>query len=257
MKLKIAIIQFDIVWEDIKKNLTIIESKLKHINDDVDLIILPEMFLTGFSMNVAKNAVFIDGEEISKIKEWAATKNMAIMGSLAINRKNKIFNTAIFVEPNGKVTAYNKRHLFRMGGEEKYFVAGNQRVVIEYLGVRIMPLICYDLRFPIWSRNKNDYDLLVYVANWPASRQKVWDTLLCARAIENQTYVVGVNRIGKGEGIYYTGGSKVVDFKGDEVFCISGTIQNIKVIELNFEKQNIFRSKFPTYLDADRFEISP
>ena len=257
MKLKIAIIQFDIVWEDIKKNLTIIESKLKHINDDVDLIILPEMFLTGFSMNVAKNAVYMDGDEISKVKEWAATKNMAIMGSLAINKNDKIYNTAIFVEPNGKVKTYSKRHLFRMGGEEKYFVPGDQRVVIEYLGVRIMPLICYDLRFPVWSRNKNDYDLLVYVANWPASRQKVWDTLLCARAIENQTFVVGVNRVGDGDGIFYSGGSKVVDYKGDDFCCVDVLTQDITVCELNFEKQNIFRSKFPTYLDADSFKIIP
>lgn len=257
MKLKIAIIQFDIVWEDIKENLNIIESKLALINDDVDLVILPEMFLTGFTMNVAKSAILIDGEEISQIKKWAQIKNVAIMGSLAIEKQSKVYNTAIFVEPTGTISSYNKRHLFRMGGEEKFFEPGDQRIIIEFQGVRILPLICYDLRFPVWSRNQNDYDLLVYMANWPASRQKVWDTLLSARAIENQTYVIGVNRIGDGGSVHYTGGSKVVDFKGDEVVCVNSIKLDTEIIELSFDKQNDFRTKFPTYLDADRFKILP
>ena len=255
MNLNIAIIQYDIVWESIDENIRFLESKFNEIEDSVDLIILPEMFLTGFSMNVNANAVDIKGKEVNWLIKWAKTKKTAILGSLAIKDCDNVYNSALFVHPDGLISQYNKRHLFRMGGEEKYYTKGTERNVITYKGIRILPLICYDLRFPVWSRNRNDYDLLIYVANWPASRQKVWDVLLPARAIENQCYTIGVNRVGEGGNVKYIGGSKVFDFKGDILSDLDCESQGIGEVKINFEQQILFRKKFPAYLDADNFSI--
>lgn len=255
MILTVAIIQYDIVWENVEANKIYLESIFNKLDDSVDIVILPEMFLTGFSMNVAKTSMEIDGEEINWIKAWSKKKNVVILGSLAIKNNDKVYNSALFVEPDGLIHQYNKRHLFRMGEENKSFTQGVERIVVNYKGIRILPLICYDLRFPVWSRNQNDYDLLIYMANWPASRQQVWDILLPARAIENQSYTIGVNRVGDGDGLLYIGGSKVVDYKGNIVADIQSQMQKVEVIQLDFNNQGIFRKKFPSFLDSDEFSI--
>ncbi len=255
MEFKIAIIQYDIQWELIKENMKFLESLFNKIDSSIDLVILPEMFLTGFSMNVDRNSVELEGEEITWLKEQSQKKDVAILGSLAVKENGKVFNRALFIQPDGHIEQYNKRHLFRMGGEDNYYSKGIVRTVIVYKNIRILPQICYDLRFPVWSRNKNDYDLLIYMANWPASRQKVWDILLPARAIENQSYTIGVNRVGKGGGLDYVGGSKVIDFKGDFVCCLEDQSNIMEIVSIDIEKQDAFRKKFPAYLDSDTFSI--
>ncbi len=255
MTLTIAIVQYDIVWENIRENQIHLEAIFNKIEDSVDLIVLPEMFLTGFSMNVRKNALEIDGDEIRWLKEWAKNKNTAFLGSLAIKSGSKVYNSALFINPDGELISYNKRHLFRMGREDKYYTKGTERIVISYKGVRILPQVCYDLRFPVWSRNRNDYDLLIYMANWPGSRQNVWDILLPARAIENQSYTIGVNRIGEGGKLLYNGGSKVIDYKGVEVLSMLNEQEEFKLITIDLKKQQLFREKFPAYQDADNFLI--
>ncbi len=255
MEFKIAIIQYDIQWELIKENMEFLESLFNKFVSSIDLVILPEMFLTGFSMNVDSNSIELEGEEVAWLKEQSKKKNVAILGSLAVKENGKVFNRALFIQPDGNVVQYNKRHLFRMGGEDKYYTNGIERTVITYKNIRILPQICYDLRFPVWSRNKNDYDLLIYMANWPASRQKVWDILLPARAIENQSYTIGVNRVGNGGGLGYIGGSKVVDFKGDIVCDLEDQFNIMEIVSIDIEKQDAFRKKFPVYLDSDNFSI--
>ncbi len=255
MKLNIAIIQLDIIWENIQQNLDVLESMFNELDDSIDLVLLPEMFLTGFSMNIEQIAVSIDGVEVVKLKEWSKKKNLAILGSLAVKKNDKVYNSALFIKPNGEITIYNKRHLFRMGEEDNYFEKGDHRTIVDFKGIRIMPQICYDLRFPVWSRNRNDYDLLVYMANWPGSRQKVWNVLLEARAIENQSYTVGINRVGEGGGIKYLGGSKLVDYKGIVVKDLELNSNAYCVLQLDINKQNNFRTKFPAHQDSDEFNI--
>ncbi|MCW3804919.1 amidohydrolase [Plebeiibacterium marinum] len=255
MKLDIVIIQLDIDWEDFDANQRKVESLINDCEEGVDLVLLPEMFLSGFSMDVNRIAVKEDGDEVRWLKKCARKKGVAIMGSLAVKTGDEVYNSALFVNPLGEVFTYNKRHLFRMGGESKRFSKGDKRVVIEYKGVKILPLICYDLRFPVWSRNQNDYDVIIYMANWPRSRHEVWDVLLRARAIENQSYVIGVNRIGTGGGIFYSGGSKLIDFKGDVCLDMDESMMISEKISIDINKKNSFKDEFPVYLDSDLFNI--
>ncbi len=251
--MKVAIIQQDIAWEDAGKNKVVIEQLFSEMNMEVDLVVLPEMFLTGFSMNTAKTACSIESENIKWLKKLSSERNVAILGSLAIEDKHHIYNRALFIHPDGKLDFYDKKHLFTMGDETQFFSPGNQRVIINYKGVRIMPLICYDLRFPVWSRNNNEYDLLVYMANWPEARRNVWDVLLKARAIENQCYVIGVNRVGNGGGVQYNGGTVFIDFKGDVSADLNEVSNAFEIVNVNIEELNKFRVKFPVLLDADYF----
>ena len=195
--LQIAIIQTDILWEDIEGNLKKFSKLISTIDQSVDLIVLPEMFSTGFSMRSNEMAESMDGKAVLWMKEMASSTNACITGSVIIKDMGKNYNRLIWATPNGEVSHYDKRHLFRMSKEQEHFSAGEKKLIVELKGWKICPLICYDLRFPVWARNKENYELLIYVANWPAPRKKVWETLLQARAIENISYVVGVNRIGE------------------------------------------------------------
>ena len=256
--LRISLLQTAIVWEDKRKNLDHLHSQLKTLRGTTDLVVLPEMFSTGFTMNSASLAEPVTGETITLLKQWASNYELAIAGSYIASEDHAFYNRAFFITPGEDTYFYDKRHLFRMGDEPHYFSAGNKRIIIPYLGWNICILICYDLRFPAWSRNiKNEYDLLLYVANWPASRQKVWDTLLPARALENMSYVCGVNRIGTdGNDLSYTGGSVLYSPKGKLLASIPENKENTITTEINLTSLQEFREKFPVWKDADVFEIS-
>ncbi len=276
MNLKITIIQSELHWENVDKNLAMFTEKIASIKEETDLIILPEMFTTGFTMNSAQFAETISGKTIQWMKKQAKNKNAAIAGSIIIADEGKYYNQLIWATPDGKIQSYNKRHLFRMAGENQYYSAGTERLIVDWKGWKICPLVCYDLRFPVWSRNtplptppKGEslpslwegsgmgYECLIYVANWPEARKEPWSKLLEARAIENQVYVVGVNRVGvDGKQMIYSGNSAVIDPKGN-VMCNIPEHQNfIQTIELNRQELEDFREKFPVGLDGDDFEIN-
>lgn len=253
-KLKIALIQEDLAWEDSSANLRLFK---KHIDqfENIDLIVLPEMFNTGFSMNPEQVAQSNDGAAIKWMKNLALEHNTSLMGSVAVKEKDKFYNRFVMSYPCSDVKWYDKRHLFRMGGEHDVYSQGANSVIFKYFGWRIRPLVCYDLRFPVWSRNRNDYDMLVYVANWPAARAEVWETLLKARAIENQCYVIGVNRVGEdGRGIKYNGGTMVIDSKGRIMEKLDDK-PGIITATLDLSELKVFREQFPVGLDADEFKV--
>lgn len=263
--MNIVLVQPDIIWESPEENLKQLNELLDSIGDNPDLIVLPEMFTTGFSMNSEKLALPPENPVIGWMKGKATQLGSAITGSLIIadelpsgtkksSASKKYFNRLIFIDDRGKMSFYDKRHLFQMGGEGDHFSAGEKRLILNYKGWRICPLICYDLRFPVWSRNREEYDLLIYVANWPAVRSEVWNTLLKARAIENQAWVVAVNRTGKdGEEIEYIGESQVIDPKGKLVHK-SDDKSGITEVNVSFEELDNFRMKFPAWKDRDHFE---
>jgi len=255
-ELKIACIQSDLAWEDADKNLDMFASEFKVVPEDTELIILPEMFSTGFSMKTEKLAEKMNGRSFAWLKEQAIKINKVIIGSLIIDDNNEYYNRLFVMFPDGNYEYYDKRHLFRMGNEHKHYSAGNKRLVFQYKNWRICPLTCYDLRFPVWSRNQNDYDLLIYIANWPESRRVVWEKLLPARAIENQVYVVGVNRVGEdGEGLSYAGDTMIINPRGEIMVKSKEKTQQIIHGDLSLDKLNQFREKFPVGLDADKFKI--
>ena len=255
-ELKIACIQSDLAWEDADKNLDMFASEFKVVPEDTDLIILPEMFSTGFSMKTEKLAEKMNGRSFEWLKEQATKINKVIIGSLIIADNNDYYNRLFVMFPDGNYEYYDKRHLFRMGNEHKHYSAGNKRLVFQYKNWRICPLTCYDLRFPVWSRNQNDYDLLIYIANWPESRRVVWEKLLPARAIENQVYVAGVNRVGEdGEGLSYAGDTMIINPRGEIMVKSKEKTQQIIHGDLSLDKLNQFREKFPVGLDADKFKI--
>lgn len=254
-KLNLTIVQSDLVWENVDANLQHFTKQLENI-EQTDLIILPEMFNTGFSMNSKNLAEKEDGKSINWLINLAKEKQSAVIASLIIEDNGQFFNRLYFVHPDGKLRFYNKRHLFRMANEHNYYTAGTESIIINYKGWRIKPLICYDLRFPVWSRNKNDYDLLIYVANWPERRNEVWKTLLKARAIENQAFVAGVNRVGTdGNNVIFSGDSSVINPYGKKISSIQEHEEKNEKIELDLNVLNDFRDKFPVHLDADIFDI--
>lgn len=253
--LRITIVQADILWENVAANCEKYEAALAEI-DETDLIIFPEMFTTGFSMNAHLFAESIDDSSVLWMKKVAEQKNAAVLGSLIIEEKHRFFNRAVWVFPNGDLEIYDKRHLFTMGQETAHYSPGTTRTIINYKGWKICPLICYDLRFPVWARNTDEYDLLVYVANWPSSRRRAWENLLVARAIENQCYCVGVNRCGTdGNGVVYCGNSAFVEAKGHAQFL--GNNEEIRSFELSYTDLHRFRKKFPVLNDRDRFQWLP
>jgi len=253
--LSIALVQFDIAWEQIDRNLEKLELMVASLEHDIDLIVFPETFNSGFATASLMMAETADGKTIRWMKELAVIKNCAVCGSLFIKEENKYFNRFCWVESNGNSYFYDKRHLFSMGGEDKLFTRGNKSLVIEYKGWKIFPQVCYDLRFPVWSRNINSYDLMINVANWPDARRKVWKTLLKARAIENQSYVVAVNRIGiDGNHIGYSGSSMVINPKGMIVFKANRS-ELIETVQLDYQFLYDFRKKFDTLKDGDKFTI--
>ncbi len=255
--LKVAYLQIDLHWQQPDKNREMIEAKLAEVPDDTELLVLPEMFLTGFSMAPETSADPWDGTTANWLLALAKQYGMAICGSIAVDLQDDYRNRFLFVTPEGTMTRYDKRHLFTMGDEDKHYQPGENRVLIHYRGWRILPIICYDLRFPVWCRNHDEYDLMICVANWPASRRNAWRTLLQARAIENQCYVVGVNRVGvDGQGLKYSGDSLLVDFKGDLLQDSAPGEVYIGCGELNLPELRAFKDKFPAYRDADSFSLS-
>ena len=253
--LKIVGIQSELHWEDIDANLAMFDSKIDSIFEPVDLIILPETFSTGFSMN-QEIAETMNGKSATWISKKAIEKNCCIIGSVFIQENDKYFNRMLVAKIDGEILTYDKRHLFTFGEEDKYFSAGEKRLVFELKGWKICPLICYDLRFPVWSRNNEEIDLYLYVANWPAVRSKAWDKLLQARAIENVSYVVGINRIGYDDtNKHYGGNSAFIDYLGEPIFSFPLDKNHIEITSLNKKNLINFRAKFPALTDADNFEI--
>lgn len=255
-KLNVSCIQTELAWENIDQNLKQFSDKLNQVSEDTELIILPEMFTTGFTMNAQEMAEAMDGKSFCWMKEQSSKHNKIIIGSIIIKEDKKYYNRCISMFPNGEYYTYDKGHLFRMEKENKDFTKGKSKTIFKYNDWRVCTLICYDLRFPIWSRNRDEYDLLIYIACWPESRREVWNTLLKARAIENQTYVIGVNRIGNdGEGITYSGDTVVINPKGQIITQANDYKDEIINAELSLDELKQFREKFPVTLDADNFKI--
>jgi len=254
--MKVALIQTALIWENPLANRNHFEQKFDEIEGDVDLIVLPEMFTSGFTMNPKAVSETMQGETISWLQHLAKIKNCAITGSLVIEENGKYFNRLVFVFPSGEMQHYDKRHLFSLAGEDKTYTKGKNKLIIDYKGFKICLLICYDLRFPVFSRNTEDYDLLIYVANWPKPRINAWDTLLKARAIENMSYVIGVNRIGQdNNGYEYPGHSQVVDLLGN--YLIEPQ-ESDSVYITTLHKKNVLetREKFGFLKDKDTFTVS-
>ena len=254
--MKVALIQSSLFWEDPKANRNNFEEKINAISEKVDLIVLPEMFTSGFTMNPKDVCEAMDGETVLWLKLIAKAKNSAITGSLIIKENNNYYNRLVFVFPSGEIQFYNKRHLFTLAGEEKAYTAGKEKLIIDYLGFKICPLICYDLRFPVFSRNAEEYDVLLYVSNWPKPRINAWDALLKARAIENMSYTIGVNRVGiDNNKLEYNGHSQIIDFSGN--YILEPQV-NEDIYITTLHKNNLldFREKFGFLNDRDAFTVS-
>jgi omega-amidase len=255
--MKISIVQADLAWEDKRSNLERLTRMLGALSGTTGLVILPEMFNTGFSYNVAGLAEEQGAETFQWMQEMAVSGNFAICGSFMVKENGRYFNRWLFADPGQNVHTYDKRHLFGPGGENRCFTAGTVRTVFAYREVRICPTVCYDLRFPVWSRNRNDYDLLINSANWPESRRDVWLTLLKARAIENQCYVSGANRVGvDGKGISYRGESVIYGPKGEVLTLAGQDTECVISAEIQMQDLKDFRLKFPVMNDADDFNIN-
>lgn len=251
--LTIALLQQEIVPNDPQQNLDTFAHAMKDLHA-CDLIILPEVFTTGFCSNARQYAEKVNGVAYQWMAEQARTLNAVVTGSLVLKEGDAHFNRLVWMRPDGTYTHYDKRHLFRMAGEHERYASGNERVLVELNGWRILPLICYDLRFPVWSRNRNDYDFAFYVANWPSARALHWNRLLQARAIENLSYVAGVNRVGMDEKHqHYSGDSSVYSSTGEVVF--QSQEAGAFVVELYADKLKAHRESFPAYMDADEFDI--
>jgi omega-amidase len=253
--LSVSIIQAELHWHDPERNREQFAVAIQSIDQPTDLIVLPEMFTTGFTMEADAHAEDMDGKSIAWMREMAVASNASICGSLIIEEDGKHYNRFVQVPPQGDLTTCDKRHLFRLADEQHHFAAGTERVTFELNGFRICPMVCYDLRFPVWSRNRSDYDVLLYVANWPSRRHFAWETLLRARAIENLSYVVGVNRNGiDGNELPYIGGSCVVDFLGADLADLQDQ-NGIATVTLDKQAISAFRERFAFDKDADEFTL--
>ena len=271
--LKVTIIQTSLHWENVDANLQHFTEKLNAIKEETDLIVLPEMFTTGFAVEREKVAEVHGGKGLQWMQQKAKEKNCVITGSIAVKEnarpdepfgQGKLYNRLYWVKPDGTYQYYNKRHLFKMAGEHKHFTAGEEKINVELKGWKICPLICYDLRFPVWSSNKwnketnaADCDVLIYVANWPEVRSYPWKQLLIARAIENQSYLIGVNRIGEdGNKFPHSGDSSVINPRGEIISKIKAHEDTIETITLSKSYLEDFRKVFPVGSDADDFNLS-
>lgn len=257
--LAVSIIQSALFWEDKSRNLAMLEQKIMAINEKTNLVVLPEMFSTGFSMKPELMAEKMDGATIAWMKRIAISKKIILTGSTIVEEGGQYFNRLIWMLPNGSLGFYDKRHLFAFAGEDQHYTAGKKRLITSVNGWRVHLQICYDLRFPVWARQQSsetpEYDLLIYVANWPERRNHAWKTLLTARAIENQCYVIGVNRVGEdGNQIAHSGDSMIIDPLGNILFSKENE-EVVHSIELTKESLNEIRSKFPFWKDADHFHI--
>jgi omega-amidase len=258
--LTITTIQTNLHWEDKKANLQMLEEKINSIKEKTEIVVLPEMFTTGFSMNPAELAETMEGETVQWMKRVAAAKKIILTGSVIIEEGGHYFNRMIWMLPNGQYGVYDKRHRFAYAGEDDHYTAGTKRFIASVKGWKINLLVCYDLRFPVWARQQSqpegpEYDLLIYAANWPEKRVHAWKTLLQARAIENQCYVVGVNRVGKdANDFYYSGESMIADPMG-EVLYTKKDEEDIFTITLEKTHLQNVREKLPFLRDADSFQI--
>ena len=258
--LSITTIQTNIYWEDKMANLEMLEEKITGIKEKTEIVILPEMFSTGFSMKPEQLAETMEGETVQWMKKVAAKKKIILTGSIIIEEKGKYYNRLVWMLPNGQSGIYDKRHRFGYAGEDHYYTAGTKRLIASVKGWKINLQVCYDLRFPVWARQQlqpeaPEYDVLIYVANWPERRSHAWKILLQARAIENQCYVVGVNRVGKdGNDIYYSGDSMIIDPLG-EIRYTKKDEEDIVTIALDKTQLQTIREKLPFLKDADQFII--
>ncbi len=277
--LTITTIQTDLAWEDKAANLQQLEKKINSVEERTEIIVLPEMFSTGFTMQPQLFAETMEGETVGWMRSIAADRRIVLTGSIIIKEEEKYYNRLIWMLPNGDYGYYNKRHLFAYAGENEHYTAGNKRLIASVKGWKINLQVCYDLRFPVWARNRvfdsahtsaplsvggtspstslrvPEYDVLIYVANWPEKRSHAWKTLLCARAIENQCYVIGVNRVGRdGNNINHSGNSLVIDPLG-EVLYHKADEEDIFTIELEKERLEEVRTKFPFWKDGDVFKL--
>jgi omega-amidase len=259
--LSVTIIQTDIHWEDKRANLELFEQKIFSIKEKTEIVVLPEMFSTGFSMKPELLAETMDEETLQWMKRIATTKKIILTGSVIIKEAGNYYNRLIWMLPNGDCGYYDKRHLFAYAEEDEHYTRGNKRLIASVKGWKINLLVCYDLRFPIWARQQvqteePEYDVLIYVANWPERRVHAWKTLLQARAIENQCYVVGVNRVGNdGNNIHYSGESMIVDPLGEVIYTKKDE-EDIVTITLDQSHLNKIREKFPFWKDADQFRLT-
>ena len=257
MSFRLSIVQQPLAWHDAPANRAHFASVLAPLAGATDLVILPEMFTTGFTMKPQEFAEPADGETRAWLLEQARALDAAVGGSVAVNDGGRYYNRFMLALPGGPTYWYDKRHLFRMAGEHRKYDGGSHALIIEWRGIRLCPLVCYDLRFPVWSRRRPelDYDLLIYSANWPAARRLAWTTLLRARAIENQAFVAGVNRVGDdGNGISHVGDSVVLDFTGQPLVELNDKPQ-VVTVPLDLEASRAWRDKFPAHLDADAFTL--
>ena len=253
--LVVAGVQCALSWEDAVSNRKRIGKRLESLDRAVDIIILPEMFTTGFSMRPQPVAEKMDGTTAEWMRSCAMKYDAIITGSVIIEENGKYFNRMLWITPDGGVEYYDKRHLFSLAGEDELYAAGQEIKIVEFKGWRINLNICYDLRFPVWSRNTSNYDCIIYVANWPVPRIQAWSTLIRARAIENQCYVIGINRIGTDENDnVYNGHSAIIDMEG-KYLVQAGEEETILYSSLNKSGLTEFRGKFPFYRDADAFEL--
>jgi predicted amidohydrolase len=253
--MKVALVQSSIVWENPKSNRNFYEEKIHALTEQVDLIVLPEMFTTGFTMNPSVVAETMQGETVQVLQSLAKAKKCAITGSLIINEGKNFFNRLVFVFPNGELQFYDKRHLFTLAGEDKVYTSGKEKLIVDYLGWKICPLVCYDLRFPVFARNTENYDLLLYLANWPKPRINAWDILIKARSVENMCYTIGVNRVGlDSNNLEYIGHSQVVDYLGNSILEPQES-EAVFIVELNKDKMLETRKKLGFLNDLDSFEI--
>lgn len=254
--LQIALLQLDLKWESPALNREMISVEIEKLSDAVDLIVLPEMFTTGFTMNAEALAEKSDGLTFKWLQDKAKQKNAAITGSIIVSENGHYYNRLFFVFPNGNFKIYDKRHTFTLAKEDLTYTAGEERLIVEYRNWRICPLICYDLRFPVWARNTEDYDLLIYVANWPEKRISAWDALLKARAIENMSYCVGVNRTGfDGNGHKYPGHTSAYDALGEPL--MDNFQDKVASFELELKKEHLqnTRDKLKFLEDRDQFSL--
>lgn len=258
--LSITTIQTNLIWEDKAANLYALEQKINSIQNPTEIVVLPEMFSTGFSMQPSLFAETMEGETLNWMKKVSIQNKIILTGSIIIEEEGKYYNRLIWMLPNGECGYYDKRHLFAFGQEDKFYNAGNKRLIAQVKGFKINLQVCYDLRFPVWARQQNksggmEYDVLIYIANWPEKRSHAWKTLLCARAIENQCYVVGVNRVGTdGNNIYHSGNSLVIDPLGQVLYHMPDD-EDVSTVTISKDYLNEVREKFPFWKDGDEFSL--
>ena len=256
-ELSISIIQSHLHWEDPIANRTLFTDKIDSIDQSTDLIVLPEMFTTGFSMNATNLAESHEGKTLEWMQQIARAREAAITGSIIVSQDGNFYNRLFFVFPDGSYDYYDKKHTFTLAGEHRIYTAGTKKLLVDFHGWKICPLICYDLRFPVWARNTEDYDLLIYVANWPKKRIKAWDTLLQARAIENMSYCVGVNRVGPdGNDHEYVGHSAVYDLLGNQISNLTNDREFVETIHLSKDHIESTRKQLQFLGDRDNFSLT-